>query len=653
MRKMTIFAVVGLGAGLAVSTAGESKDQLTDILVRPIIGPKRALIDLQKYVEPRIPKVPALLTAQEWTRYADKVRSDVLDKVVYRGAAAGWRDGETQVKWLDTLAGGPGYQLKKVRFEAVPGLWVPALLYEPEKLAGKVACAMNVMGHDRNGKEADYQQIRSINLVKRGMLVLNVEWFNFGQLRDANYGHGRMNQLDLCGTSGLAPFYLSLKRGLDVLLSHPNADPSRVAVSGLSGGGWQTIYISALDPRVTLSNPVAGYSSFRTRLKYFKDLGDSEQTPTDMATVADYDHFTAMLAPRHALLTFNAKDECCFEAGYALPPLLEAAGPRYKLFGQDKALKSHINHVPGTHNYEKENREAFYRIVGDAFFPNKKDFQSEELPCADELKKLADVMVPLPDKNADFNSLARALAAELPREPAIPDDADELAAWKTSFRARLRTIVRAEDYQVKSYDGANDEKDGLKVAYWRLDLDEIWNVPVVELVRGEVKGTALVIHDDGRAKTSAIAAKLLSKGYRVLAIDPLFFGESRVLPREFLFELMVSTVGSRPLGIQASQLAAVARWAQARYKQPVKLVANGKRACLASLVAAGIEDKAIGKLELTGGIHSLKDIITQNMSVDQAAELFCFGLLEWFDIPQLAALAADRPVMLSNPVLNR
>ena len=27
-----------------------------------------------------------------------------------------------------------------------------------------------------------------------------------------------MNQLDLCGTSGLAPLYLDMKRGLDVLL---------------------------------------------------------------------------------------------------------------------------------------------------------------------------------------------------------------------------------------------------------------------------------------------------------------------------------------------------------------------------------------------------------------------------------------------------
>jgi dienelactone hydrolase len=176
-----------------------------------------------------------------------------------------------------------------------------------------------------------------------------------------------MNQLDLCGTSGLAPFYFALKHGLDVLLAQPHADPKRVAVTGYSGGGWQTLFISALDPRVTLANPVAGYSSLRTRIRHFKDLGDSEQIPCDLATLADYTHLTALMAPRALLLTYNAKDECCFEAGYALQPVLQAGQPVFKLCGQENRLRSHINYDPGTHNYEQDNREAFYRMVGDCF----------------------------------------------------------------------------------------------------------------------------------------------------------------------------------------------------------------------------------------------------------------------------------------------
>src|SRR3954464_11110434 len=152
-----------------------------------------------------------------------------------------------------------------------------------------------------------------------------------------------MNQLDLCGSSGIAPFYLSMSRGLDLLLAHPNADPKRVAVSGLSGGGWQTIFISGLDPRVTLSNPVAGDSSFLTRIDHTKDLGDSEQTPCDLGTVVDYTHLTAMRAPRATLLTFNSKDDCCFESGYAMEPLRAAAEPFFRLSNRGGAQGTHVN----------------------------------------------------------------------------------------------------------------------------------------------------------------------------------------------------------------------------------------------------------------------------------------------------------------------
>lgn len=76
-----------------------------------------------------------------------------------------------------------------------------------------------------------------------------------------------------------------------------------------------------------------------------------------------------MMAPRPTLLTYNAKDDCCFESGYALQPLLDAAGPMFRLFGKADALRSHVNQEPGTHNYEIDNRQALYRMLGDFFFP--------------------------------------------------------------------------------------------------------------------------------------------------------------------------------------------------------------------------------------------------------------------------------------------
>ena len=167
--------------------------------------------------------------------------------------------------------------------------------------AKKVPVSLAVNGHETAGKSIEYKQLRCINQAKRGMIVLNTEYLGMGQLTGQNYSHYRMNQLDLCGTSGLAPFYLVMSRGLDILLAREHADPARVTVQGLSGGGWQTITISSLDTRVTLCNPVAGYSSLRTRVRNVTDLGDSEQNAADLETIVDYAQMTAMLAPdRHS-----------------------------------------------------------------------------------------------------------------------------------------------------------------------------------------------------------------------------------------------------------------------------------------------------------------------------------------------------------------
>ena len=394
------------------------------------------------------------------------------------------------MEWQETIPGGDGYRIKKLRYEALPGMWVPALLYEPEKLSGKVPVVLNVNGHDPIGKAAKYKQIRCINQAKRGMIALNVEWFGMGQLRTDGFVHERMNQIDLCGTSGLAPFYLSMKRGLDVLLSQEHADPQRVAVTGLSGGGWQTIFISALDTRVTLTDPVAGYSSFKTRARHVKDLGDSEQTPTDLATLADYTHLTAMMAPRPTLLTFNAKDDCCFEAGYALPPLLHAAGPIFRLYGKEQNLRCHVSHVPGTHDYEKDNREAFYRMVGDFFYPGDANYDPHEIPCDNEIKTKEQLAVELPADNLDFHALALQLSKDLPRNGGPPADRADAEKRCKAGRERLREIVRARDWEVEADADGGEETGDLKVRYWRLRMGDDWTVPAAELWCGEPKRTA-------------------------------------------------------------------------------------------------------------------------------------------------------------------
>ena len=494
---------------VALPAFAADSSPVADFLRQPILPANTAINEVRDYLRPKIPRLyppgsakSTVKTADDWIKEADRIRQTVLDNVVCRGEAKKWRAAKTKVVWLDTLPG-EGYHIKKLRYEILPNFWIPALLYEPDKLEGKVPVSLSVNGHDSVGKAVDYKQTRCINMAKRGMIVLNVEWLGMGQLRVPGDRHGVMNQLDLCGSTGLAPFFLSMSRGLDILLAHPHADPKRVAVNGLSGGGWQTITISSLDTRVTLSNPVAGYSSFLTRIDHFKDLGDSEQTPTDLAMYADYTHLTAMMAPRATLLTFNAMDNCCFEAVYALKPLQMAAEPYFKLFGREKALRTHIGKWPGTHNFGIDNRQALYRMIGDFFYPDDRQYNPIEMACIREIRRKSELDVPLPEDNLDMNALAKSLVNDLPRNSTWPADRDSAAEWLAGRRKLLASLLRIQPgLPVHSQsDPAGEpktiEKAGIRATPRMLRLGESWTVPVVELVKGEPKGTTIVIADQG------------------------------------------------------------------------------------------------------------------------------------------------------------
>ena len=192
-------------------------------------------------------------------------------------------------------------------------------------------------------------------------------------------------------------------------------------------------------------------------------------------------------------------------------------------------------------------------------------------------------------------------------------------------------VVRARNYTVTAKEVGSESADGITVKRWRLGMDNDWTVPAVEMYHSGNSAPVILIGDQGRAALAAEAQRLLSEGKRVVAVDPFYFGESKISKRDFLFALLLSSVGDRPLGVQASQIAAIARW----LKTPVTVHAFGPRSSLVASVAGALEGRAITGVETHDALSSLKQVIEKNMKVDEAPELFCFGLLESFDIPQL------------------
>ena len=648
-RAAVALALAGVGGLLPPAHTAADDADLAEMLSRRILAAEAPRLEVEDFVIRRLPPPPRVESAEAWNAEARRLRDTLLEQVVFQGVATAWRDTPPQVEWLDTLDTPHGYRIRKLRYTAVPGLWIPAVLYEPADVTPGMPIHLAVNGHDPVGKAAPAKQIRCINMARRGMLVLNVEWLGMGQLRVAGLDHGRLNQLDLCGTSGLAVFFLALRHGVDVLLAHPAADADRLSVAGLSGGGWQTILLAALDPRVAVCNPVAGYADVRSRLRHPEGLGDSEQSPVDLLSIADYTTLTAMLAPRPVLLTYNAADECCFQAAHALPPLIEAAAPIYDLFGRRGVLRTHVNHEPGTHNFERENREALYRLLGDHVFGGG-PFTAAEIPCDDELLSAEQLHVPLPpEPSVTFHSLAVDLARDLPRAAGPPADPAAVADWLAARRGALAAVTRTRRVAIEAVaEGPPRAVSGGSGRSWWLRVGGEWTVPATEFApaAGGPAGSLLILADTGRhAIPPAVVRESLDRGLRVVAIDPYLCGESCAGHRDFQFALQVAGVGERPLGIQATQIAATARWLAARDEgRAVAVVALGPRTSLASLVAAAVEPDAIGGLELHDPLPTLRQVVDGDVGFEQAPEYFCFGLLREFDVDRIAALAAPRPL---------
>jgi dienelactone hydrolase len=599
---------------------------------------------------------------QDWADFTVDVRQRFLDQVVFRGTPDSWRNAPGRVEWLNEIPGGDGYSIRKLRYEALPNLWIPALLYVPSNLTGRVPVVLNVNGHDPAGKAAPYKQIRCINQARRGMLALNVEWFGMGQLATTGFNHYRLNQLDLAGASGLAPFFLALSRALDLLLAHPHADPNRVAVTGLSGGGWQTILISALDPRVTLANPVAGYGDMRTNILH-DDFGDSEQSPSDLATVADYQLLTTLRAPRPTLLTYNAADDCCFRADHSLAPLLAAAQPLYALLGAPGALSSHINTDPGTHNFERDNRQALYAFLNQHFFPGDASRTAEEIPCLEDLKTSAALEVPLPDENVDLHALAVAQLASLAHHH-TPWQAGSIAqrrASLTSIPAKIADHLHWSRLSPLTPQAIQRPAHPGPAASYRLELSasspssasRVWTLPVSEFSPrpDSSNRVSLIISDEGRASLAGVIQGRLQSGDRVFTIDPFLWGQSKITGSDpdYLFPLMLASLGQRAVALQAQQILAAADWIAGSFSDAsVTLVAHGPRASYAALIAASQTSDAINAVELYDSLASLGELIHADHTVEQFPELFAFGLLSACDVIDVAASIAPRPVTFHN-----
>jgi len=633
---MLTLAVLSAASALAQSRARD----LAPILERQLQTPEVVSFQLRQYLFQRIPRFSVPQSATQWSAEAARIRKHLLEDVVFHGWPKAWVEAPPKFEDLGTIESGKGYRIRKLRYEIVPGFQSTAILYEPENLNGKIPAILNPNGHELQlGKAAEYKQKRCINFAKRGILALSLEWLYCGELNVPENKHEFAAQLDLVGANGVGLFYLAMRKGLDYLYEHPNVDHGRLGVTGLSGGGWQTIVLSSLDPRVTVSVPVAGYSAFVSKLERVGDYGDNEQVPQDFLAGQDYSHLTAMRAPRPTLIIHNAEDDCCFRAPLVKPYVYDDVKPVFKLFGKDDAFAWHENLDPSTHNYQRDNRLQAYRFFSKHF---GMPVIEQEIPADAEVKSYDALAVGLPKDNLTILGLARKLAGGITREP---------FASSSDARAKLKSLVRYKPVSLQhAWALTNTKNKGVETRSYQflfangLSAAGVWAKAINS---PDASPATIVLHDKGKKSAASVVSDRLNSGEQVLAVDLVFTGDAAPAGQDDFeeFPLMLATTGQRALGIEAAQLIALAQWMQKNLgSQKIRIESTGIRNQVAALITAGLEPNLFSEVAIREGMPSLRYLLDAPVKFESAPDLFCLDLYKEFDIDRLAALAEPAKV---------
>jgi dienelactone hydrolase len=457
----------------------------------------------------------------------------------------------------------PDFTVEKVAFESVPGHFVTGLLFRPRGKAGRFPAVLSPHGHE--GRLWDYgknvrrmiaegaerfegsgrmpQLARCATLARLGCVVFihdmlgyadNVQIpstvaHRFSKQRPGLDSPDRWGffsvQAELRLQSILGVQAWNCLRALDFLTGLPDVDPSRIGVTGSSGGGTQTILTCALDPRPVVAFPQGMVSTSMQG-------GCTCENACYLRIGTGNVELTALFAPKPQGMT-AANDWTREMMTKGLPELEKL----YALLG----AKGNVfckNHVHFPHNYNYVARATMYALfnkhlklgheepiveedfepltaaeytVWDAEHPKPASGEDVEVAFLKGLAEASDRQLAAlpPDRRREVvaGALDVMIGRRLPPAGAVTrekvEKQDRGDFWQ--FKDLLRVPAHAEELPVTSFHPKGRD----------------WNGKVVVWVDGDGKAGLFGAGGGPRPEVK----KLLDAGFSVLGADLLYQGE--------------------------------------------------------------------------------------------------------------------------------
>ncbi|MGI8962454.1 MAG: alpha/beta fold hydrolase [Bryobacteraceae bacterium] len=573
------------------------------------------------------------------------------------------------------------YKIEKIVFESQTQFYVPAHFYLPKPIHGPVPGIIAPIGHSGNGKTYISYQTLFQNLARKGFGVLT--WDPPGQGERLQYidpangrsRYGPTGEHDrfgwpalLIGSTATQFETWDAVRALDYLLSRPEIDSSRIGCCGHSGGGTQTMYLCALEPRIKAAIVVEGNTENLAGPDYQPPGATADAEQNIIASLRlglDRGDLLASFAPKPLLICYTPVD-----AGTTYSPRYVEA--TQEIFQQSKAIyslydaseKIALNSSPLPHDYDFFHRRATYEWFGRWL----KNGQVDNVEGAFEAA--SNSVLNCTSTGQVLTSLGGrpAFQVNFDRLRCIRRDPDSGEAGRIRIQRRLRELLNFPNEPAPEHGTVVTRNTRGSLIIEQIEYHSEPNIRIpgyfLKPSGGSKFPVLVILQDEGKNELfseASVVYELAGKSIAICSLDlrttgitsprlpsagPLFYSSDVDLG----YTLVSLALGSPIIAQQTWDFLRCLDYLEGRQDiDHTRIAALGSgRSGLVSLLGAAL-DKRVHSLFLNRTLSDFQSIVgSEEYNLDLSS--FVFGILQHFDLPQICSAIAPRPGWLVNSV---
>jgi len=206
------------------------------------------------------------------------------------------------------------YLFRKITYQTLPDLYVPAYLLIPKNTSGPVPGVLCPHGHgwgkDHVMLEEECYHRYPHYFAGAGWAALVPDQISFGERANTAEGYRGCSfeheVLNLLGSTVIGYRMWDLQRALDLLESLSEVDKSRIGCAGLSLGGEMTLYLTACDTRIKTACIAGFLTSFAGT--FLKEPHCTCGYVPGMARCFEHADIASLIAPRSLLIQSGSLD---------------------------------------------------------------------------------------------------------------------------------------------------------------------------------------------------------------------------------------------------------------------------------------------------------------------------------------------------------